>query len=198
MFKSVRPFWLPLAILLAVAWQLLSNTLTPTASSGACQVVQAGAGAIAYGRPSLASDPFAPLDVVQLPLWLSARTADGWLGFEPGVAQAANVGIFRLRWVLATEVTVKGNCEALPEVVGPPPGVCFTMPMEDTAVYAQPNSNAPIVATLTVGQYAAVKDIGGGWAYLEQGVGNGGLERGGWIPQAALNLNGPCQDPFAE
>jgi hypothetical protein len=28
-----------------------------------------------------------------------ARTADGWYGFDPGVAQAANVGLYRLWWV---------------------------------------------------------------------------------------------------
>jgi hypothetical protein len=31
---------------------------------------------------------------------LEGRTADGWLGFDPGVAQAANIGIFRLRWIV--------------------------------------------------------------------------------------------------
>ena len=35
------------------------------------------------------------------------RTADGWLGFDPGVAQAANVGIFRLRWSDYAAVTGK-------------------------------------------------------------------------------------------
>lgn len=28
-----------------------------------------------------------------------ARTADGWLGFDPGIAQAGNMGLARPRWV---------------------------------------------------------------------------------------------------
>jgi hypothetical protein len=31
-----------------------------------------------------------------------ARTEDGWVGFDPGVAQAPNVGLARHRWVLLT------------------------------------------------------------------------------------------------
>jgi hypothetical protein len=39
-----------------------------------------------------------------------ARTADGWWGFDPGVAQAANVGVFRLRWVQETaSVRLEGS-----------------------------------------------------------------------------------------
>lgn len=29
-----------------------------------------------------------------------ARTADGWVGFDPGIAQAGNIGLAHHRWVL--------------------------------------------------------------------------------------------------
>ena len=32
-------------------------------------------------------------------LVVAVKTVDGWLGFEPGVAQAPNVGPFRLRYI---------------------------------------------------------------------------------------------------
>lgn len=38
-----------------------------------------------------------------------ARTADGWIGFDPGVPQAPNVGLARHRWVLLN-VTTSPSC----------------------------------------------------------------------------------------
>src|SRR5262245_59354462 len=75
--------------------------LTPTpAAVGPCNVSSANPVNI-YTLPSAAATQFGTLgpgDTVEA----TARTADGFYGFEPGVAQAGNVGIFRLRWILKT------------------------------------------------------------------------------------------------
>lgn len=57
---------------------------------------------------------------------MGVKTADGWWGFEPGVAQAASSGLFRLRWVLegTSGLTFGGDCEGVPVVPGPEAGVC--------------------------------------------------------------------------
>jgi hypothetical protein len=49
--------------------------------------------------------------------YAEARTPDGWLGFDPGVAQAGNVGLDRLRWVKAGagDIVFDSPCEALEE-----------------------------------------------------------------------------------
>jgi len=125
-----------------------------------------------------------------------ARTADGWWGFEPGVAQAANAGVFRMRWVQETaSVRLEGSCEEVPEVVAPPPGVCFTMPMEEVLILASPDPSAEVVATLGLGDYAEVLGTStDGWAQVDLASGSTGLAIRGWVPAGTLNMNGPCEN----
>lgn len=125
------------------------------------------------------------------------RTVDGWLAFEPAVAQAANVGIFRLRWVHEREQGLRtvGPCDALPTLEGPPAGVCFTMPMADTPVYEEPRETSAVITSLALGHYAAVIHRTEGWAMVDLSVGNTGIEDRGWVTEATLNLNGPCPAP---
>ena len=167
---------------------------TATPPPGPCEIV-ADEEVIVYQRPSLDADIFGTMDA-GLRVLAEGRTADGWLGFEPGVAQAANVGIFRLRWVDGSSgVHLEGECDGLPELVGPPVGVCFTMPMEEVHVYAEPDLSSGALATMTYGDYAAVTGGGGeGWAKLDLSLGNIGLDVAGWIQEITLNLNGPCDD----
>jgi hypothetical protein len=127
---------------------------------------------------------------------ITAQTADGWLGFEPGVAQAANIGSFRLRWIEPEAGSTSGDCASLPVVWAPPPGVCFDMPMEPTPVYASPDASSQSVATLEVGQFAAVlgEAEARDWAQVDLGQGNTGLSATGWVDANTLNMNGPCDD----
>jgi hypothetical protein len=53
----------------------------------------------AYRLPDDSSDVFGTISAGETHDAL-ARTADGWVGFDPGVAQAANVGLARHRWIL--------------------------------------------------------------------------------------------------
>jgi hypothetical protein len=172
-------------------------TSTPTenpAATGPCQIVAAGDTVTAYTRPSLQADPFGQVSGAGFPILVGASTADGWLGFDPGVAQAANTGVFRYRWVLAAQVQVEGACDAVPLVQGPPPGICFTMPMDVTPVYTNPDNTSAVIVSLTVDQYAAVLGkTNNGWAKLDLGVGNSGVDQMGWVPEETLNFNGPCE-----
>jgi hypothetical protein len=147
-----------------------------------------------YNRPTAAAEEFSTMPAgFETPV--GGVTADGWYGFDPGVAQAANIGVFRLRWVDGSSgVTLSGDCSAVPEMVGPAAGVCFTMPMGDVPVYTVPDATSALITTLTTGDYAAVLGrTAGGWAQIDLGPGNTGLTGTGWIEAATLNMNGPCE-----
>jgi hypothetical protein len=124
------------------------------------------------------------------------RTADGWLGFDPGVTHAANVGIFRLRWIEeSSNIELGGTCEDLPELEEPPAGVCFTMPMDGVIVYTEADVSSEVIATMKWGAYTAVTGkTKGDWARVDLGAGNVGLDLAGWVQGVTLNLNGPCDD----
>jgi hypothetical protein len=149
----------------------------------------------AYFRPSIESGVFGTFSA-GMSVEAIARTADGWIGFEPGVAQAANTGIFRLRWVQdSANVSLSGACAELPVVEGPPTGICFTMPMGDTPVYEEADLASSLVTTLTVEEYAAVTGRTlDNWYRLDLAIGNTSSNRVGWMEGAAINLNGPCDD----
>jgi hypothetical protein len=51
-----------------------------------------------YRLPLAGSEVFGTLPAGQSHEVL-ARTADGWVGFDPGIAQAGNTGLARLRWI---------------------------------------------------------------------------------------------------
>jgi hypothetical protein len=164
---------------------------TPTAA-GPCVLV-ASATTNIYQRPFPDANIFGVLASGER-VQPSAVTAGGWMGFDPGVAQAANVGVFRLRWVQPGEtVSLEGDCSTLPVMVGPPVGVCFLMAINQVTVYAAPDSSSEVVATLQPEDYAAVLGTYAGWLQLDLGVGSLGLEQQGWISSEWANFNGPCE-----
>jgi hypothetical protein len=170
-----------------------SSSSPPVVSSaGACQITALNDVTI-YNRPSTAADVFST-QPAGFNIKFSARTSNGWLGFDPGVAQAANIGSFRLRWIAPGTQTITGGCSRLPVVWGPPPGICFDMPMEDTNVHASNDTSAPVVVRLNVGDFAAVSGLtsDGSWAKVDLGPGNTGSSATGWVDASTLNLNGPC------
>jgi len=170
------------------------DVLPTTPASGPCQLT-ALAEVTAYARPSRAAPVFGTLAAGKQVL-VVGRTADGWLGFTPDVAQAANIGVFRLRWVESgANVRLTGGCDAVPVVPWvPPPDGCFFMPMEETPVYASPATTAAVLATLKVEDFAAVtgQTADGQWARVDLGVGNTRLSGVGWVEQKHWNFNGPC------
>jgi hypothetical protein len=121
-------------------------------------------------------------------------TADGWLGFDPGVAQAANIGVFRLRWIPpGAPITLSGDCASVPvEPWLPAAGVCYQMSMESVEVHAAADSSSAVLHTLDVGDFVAVAGrTPTGWLFVDGDDGNvPGVV--GFIPEAAMNANGPC------
>ncbi|MCW5875190.1 MAG: hypothetical protein KIS88_11155 [Anaerolineales bacterium] len=187
----LRPHSLAVLLMLAACTTTAPTATEITLPSGAGEcVAHTNAVTNIYSRPSTEAETFAEADS-GLTQPLSARTEDGWLGFDPGVAQAANMGPFRLRWFWHTDVRLSGNCAALPVVWGPHAGYCYDMPMDTVLVHAEPNASASVLTTLAAGQFAAVMGVSQtGWAEVDLELGNTGLGGTGWVDAQTLNLNG--------
>lgn len=142
---------------------------------------------VIYQRPSASAPKFGQLAAGET-VKLAARTADGWVGFDPATAQAANVGLLRLRWVRATEAfSAPSVCAQLP-VVALPTG-CLLMAAEPVVVRAEQRAGSAVLSTIPAGSYARVEARHDGWLRITvpgQGV-------PGFVAAAAANLNGPCE-----
>jgi hypothetical protein len=161
---------------------------------GACELTTSEEATL-YSRPSTAANVFSEVGP-GFNIQVVAKSQDGWLGIDPGVAQAANIGSFRLRWFPPGTHTLSGDCANLPVVWGPPPGICFDMPMGDTNVYEQPDFNSSVQAVLHLGEFAEVlgKTSNGEWAKVDLQPGNTHLQVSGWVDAGTLNMNGPCEN----
>jgi len=158
-----------------------------------CELVAEGE-VIVYTRPDSSAAVFGVMETGFRAI-VEGKTSDGWWGFEPGVAQAANVGVFRLRWVEETSaVRLEGPCGGVPDLIGLPAAVCFTMPMDEVQVHAEPDLSSEVVATLLFGDYAAVLGMSDDWAEVDLSLGSTGMDITGWVPASTLNMNGPCDD----
>jgi hypothetical protein len=169
------------------------NAMVSAAPSGPCELVVTKA-LTAFARPSTAAAVFGqitPSDTRPV----GGMTADGWIGFDPGVAQAANVGPFRLRWVQKSDATkLTGACDAThaPVVATLPPTACFEMFMDQTKVYATANKSSPVIVTAKPEDYAQVIAANDKWLQLDLKVGTLKQNKIGWIDRADANFNGPC------
>lgn len=171
----------------------IATATQPADEAGECTLTTTGASTV-FSRPSQEAQVFSEIGInFQAPV--SARTADGWLGFNPGTAQAANIGPFRLRWIDSADIVLSGDCIHIQEMWGPSPGLCFTMPMEPVNIYANPDISSSTITTLEIGDFAAVLGVAGDqWAQVDLDPGNTGQSGWGWMERAAFNLNGPCSD----
>ncbi len=77
---------------------IIGFTLAGCLPSGPCEFTGNTALTV-YRLPNASSDVFGTLPAGETHEVL-ARTANGWIGFDPGVAQAGNTGLARHRWVL--------------------------------------------------------------------------------------------------
>jgi hypothetical protein len=158
----------------------------------ACQLF-AGPEVTIYNRPDPASSVFAPGP--GFTLGFEAQTLDGWLGFDPAYAQAANLGPFHLRWVPPDTEGITGDCAGLPVIWGPPAGICFEMPFTDVQVRTLPDPSAPVAAVLhREVDFAAIvgRTADGDWLKVDLGPGNTGFTVVGWMDANLSNVNGPC------
>jgi hypothetical protein len=69
----------------------------PTTPAAPCEFT-ANSPLSAYRLPDGTSDFFGTIPTGETHEAL-ARTADGWIGFDPGIAQAGNIGLAHHRWV---------------------------------------------------------------------------------------------------
>ena len=190
--KNMEDYMRKLIFLLISALLLASCAPSPT-STGTC-VVTAVNSVTAYFRASASTDEqFGTLGASQT-VQATVRTADGFFGFDPGVAQAGNSGLFRMRWVLKThEVTTSPGCTSLPTVTSPIAGICYAMIMTDTSIYSSPDATSSVLVTLHLNDYAMVTASAPGWYTLDLNVGTAGIENLGYLQDSNLGgFNGPC------
>jgi hypothetical protein len=148
-----------------------------------------------YRLPDFASNVFSTVGAgFSLPL--NSQTADGWLGFDPGYAQAGNIGPFHNRWIPPdAPVNLSSGCSALPVVWGPPAGVCFVTPGGATInIFAQPDTSSTIAGLLHAYDFGAV--LGNlasmDWVKIDLAPSNTGQAVTGWVQQDHVFFQGSC------
>jgi hypothetical protein len=85
---------------------ILAGCLPPT-PAGPCEFT-ANMALSAYRLPVDTSQFFGTMSSGETYRAL-ARTADGWVGFDPGIAQAGNIGLAHHRWV-QLNATLSSSC----------------------------------------------------------------------------------------
>ena len=145
--------------------------------------------------PSYKSEKFGTLNPGKGIEVLSFSKNGTWAGFDPGVAQACNVGPFRLRWApLKGTAFLSGNCRNVPEIEPPQPRFCFVGGME-TRVYKGPGEKYGLKGILRPDEYArAIFKTAGGWIFINMDAGKNGLYGYGWIrgSDTCFQGVGPC------
>ena len=143
-----------------------------------------------FNRPdssALFMSSLAPGDQVVI----SGRTADGWLGFDPGVAQAANIGSFRLRWIASdAKYVTDGEVGSVPVVWGPQAGITYAMIYEASHLYSEPDSSSAIVDSVPSSCAAAIVSRTENWYLLDLSIGPLELDIEGWIESLDVSFSG--------
>ena len=122
---------------------------------------------------------------------ISGRTVDGWLGFDPGVAQAANIGSFRLRWISGdAQYVTDSELSSIPVVWGPQADITYAMIYETSPIYSEPDSNSAVVDSVPSSCAAAIVSRTEDWYLLD--LSNGPLDRDteGWIKSMDVSVSG--------
>jgi hypothetical protein len=178
-------------IVLRVTMAMLASCIPPTpAPAGPCEI--SAPGAVVYMLPSAGSAEFGIMDSATYEA--TAKTADGFYGFDPGVAQGGNMGIYRLRWVLKThDVSTSPGCASIPTVVGPIDGLCYAMIMADTPVYTSADTVSAVITTLVMGDFVMVTGHDTNWLSLDLNVGSENTDNVGFIDDGLIGgLKGEC------
>jgi hypothetical protein len=164
-----------------------------------------------YVQPALDNAIWGVLNNVSF-VTVVGRTDNGWYAVDPGVAQAVNVGIYRLRWVRTdAAINLSGApCGTLPILnIGEPlPHNDCTVAVQNVAnlpVYEQHTLDSAVWAELPQNASAVIlgqtaPNTGGavnGWYAIDPGVpqaANVGLYRVRWLPIDPLTtvLSGTC------
>lgn len=161
-----------------------------------------------YMQPSEGAAPFGTFGPADGPEAIDigvvvAQGSDGWYALDPGVAQAGNVGIYRLRWVLAPQAQIAGACgslpaiDAVPDFAPPAGGACEVTTTDEVIVRDQYAPDAAEFGPMPAGNgETALARTVDGWLGFDPGIaqaGNIGLYRLRWIaPDAAVTKTGDC------
>ncbi len=122
---------------------------------------------------------------------ISGRTVDGWLGFDPGVAQAANIGSFRLRWISEDEnFVIEGELDSVSVIWGPKAGITYAMIYQDSPLFAEPDSLSMVIDSIPSGSAAGIISRTGDWYLLD--LKESPLEDSiqGWISSLPVSISG--------
>jgi hypothetical protein len=189
-----------IAILLLVVVVVTSRTAgspdmtldLPPEPEPPCLLAITATSATAYQRPSHESEVFGTLTLHQVTL-AAGLTESGWIGFDPGVAQAPNVGLLRLRWLPPeTPISFSPGCPEGPATVPTLDAqACYVMSHAATAIYAAPRADAAVVGELHE-SYAIMQAREGDYLSVDSAAESGGSESVGWVQVSAVDLNGQC------
>ncbi|MBD3277317.1 MAG: hypothetical protein GF388_03370 [Candidatus Aegiribacteria sp.] len=122
---------------------------------------------------------------------ISGKTDTGWLGFDPGVAQAGNTGSFRLRWInAAARHVLDGELAEVPVVWGPLPGITYAMTGSAEPLFARPDSSAEVVDSIASSSAAGVIAKTEDWYLVDLSEGPEDRAVQGWISSIAVSVSG--------
>ena len=157
----------------------------PAPETAGCMLVAQDSVAL-YTRPSVAAPrvgTLAPGDSVR-----ASGRAPGFVGIDPGTAQAAAVGALRLRYAASDgPFALRGDCAVLPEGPRLDPVACYQMAQSAVRLHARPDTSAAVVATMPAQSLAEATDkTPTGW--LRVRLGSGGPP--GWVAPADVNVSG--------
>lgn len=131
---------------------------------------------------------------------ISGKTIDGWLGFDPGVAQAANIGSFRLRWIAGDEkYVIDGELSDVPLVWGPVAGITYAMIYCTSPLHSEPDRFSAVVDSIPSFSAAGIVSRTEDWYLLDLSIGPLGQDIEGWIEAADISVSGNLDTiPFIE
>ncbi|MDM7992197.1 MAG: hypothetical protein QUS11_02680 [Candidatus Fermentibacter sp.] len=123
---------------------------------------------------------------------IGVTTRDGWLGFDPGVAQAGNSGSFRYRWIEpGWSYTTVGDPSMLEVVWGPSAGIRYAMTFEPVDIHSEPDPLSAVLGTLPGGSAAAIVSQEGDWLRIDPSEGPAPDSPAGWISLTEASISEP-------
>lgn len=141
---------------------------------------------MAYNRPDSSASVFGILEVGE-PVNITVRTASGWLGFDPGTAQAANTGSFRYRWL--PPGTISAGTDSLETLWAPKPGITYAMTYSETPVFTEPDTASVLLSTIGCCSAAEVMETSGNWVKVNLNGSPEPQDIQGWISFDGVSLN---------
>ncbi len=122
---------------------------------------------------------------------ISGVTADGWLGFDPGVAQAGNSGSFRYRWIApGGSFTLTGDHDRIETVWGPAAGITYAMTFTTTPIYVEPDTSSFIADSLPGDSAACILSRMDGWYHISTSESPTPDVLSGWVNSMDVSVSG--------